>query len=317
MEPHTAQSQPSGSHSSRSAEEDRNYEKYERRKGFISLLEHKYAQQPDDEGRKCFLNALVEYANAHLPSSCSCSFSIGEDYNVEEYTGVFILILGCMFAQQPDGERRKGFLTAMLERISPQQPSSCSAFEEECNDEKYERRKGLITLLEHIYAEQPDDERRKGLLTRLVEYINAQLPSSCRFSLGEDYNVEEYTGFFILILGCMFAQQPDGERRKSFLTTLLERISPQQPSSRRAFEEECNDERRKGLLTTLQEHIGETVPSTTWALLWLADIEKLEDWVNLTKSTAEQRISDFTRLALTNIGVGYNIISSCTYGARP
>ena len=210
MEPHTAQSQPSGSHSSRSAEEDRNYEKYERRKGFISLLEHKYAQQPDDEGRKCFLNALVEYANAHLPSSCSCSFSIGEDYNVEEYTGVFILILGCMFAQQPDGERRK-----------------------------------------------------------------------------------------------------------SFLTTLLERISPQQPSSRRAFEEECNDEGRKGLLTTLQEHIGETVPSTTWALLWLADIEKLEDWVNLTKSTAEQRISDFTRLALTNIGVGYNIISSCTYGARP
>lgn len=44
-------------------------------------------------------------------------------------------------------------------------------------------------------------------------------------------------------------------------------------------EEEFNDVRRKRLLNELEQGIGLTVPPTTWAFLWLADIENLEFFV--------------------------------------
>ena len=64
------------------------------------------------------------------------------------------------------------------------------------------------------------------------------------------------------------------------------------------------------LLHSLQECIGETVPSTTWAFLWLADVEKLQDWQWLGQAT-EERVPGSTRLSLTNVAVGSNIIAKC------
>jgi len=74
-------------------------------------------------------------------------------------------------------------------------------------------------------------------------------------------------------------------------------------------EEEFQDETRKRLLSSLEQHIGLTVPPITWACLWLADIEKLEVWLDQSQKEA---IPDQTRVQLINFEKNLKMVAKCT-----
>jgi hypothetical protein len=74
-------------------------------------------------------------------------------------------------------------------------------------------------------------------------------------------------------------------------------------------EEEFRDETRKTLLSSLEQRIGLTVPPTTWACLWLADIEKLEGWLY---QITHERISGTTRNELIYFDTNLKVIAKCT-----
>ena len=71
------------------------------------------------------------------------------------------------------------------------------------------------------------------------------------------------------------------------------------------------DERRKSLLASLQEHVGETASSTTWALMWLADVEKLQVFSN------QSVMNTVLRDSLTDSSRGPSIIAKCTVEIDP
>jgi hypothetical protein len=74
-------------------------------------------------------------------------------------------------------------------------------------------------------------------------------------------------------------------------------------------EEEFRDQQRRILLSELEQLIGPTVPPTTWAFLWLADIEKLEAWVKMGR---EEPIAHLTRTLLLNFDSTNKVLAKCT-----
>lgn len=74
-------------------------------------------------------------------------------------------------------------------------------------------------------------------------------------------------------------------------------------------EEEFHDQQRIRLLSDLEQLIGLTVPPTTWAFLWLADIENLERWV---KAGREELYPGSVRLQLCEFEHHFKTIAKCT-----
>ena len=73
-------------------------------------------------------------------------------------------------------------------------------------------------------------------------------------------------------------------------------------------EEEFSNGRRKELLNELEQRIGLMVPPSTWALLWLADIDMLEYWVDEHK---REKVRGTTRTRLVRFEDSYRLFRQC------
>jgi hypothetical protein len=73
-------------------------------------------------------------------------------------------------------------------------------------------------------------------------------------------------------------------------------------------EEEFRDETRTRLLRELEQRAGPTLPPTTWACLWLADIEVLEGWLDQSR---KETVAGKTRVELINFDNTFKVLAKC------
>ena len=81
-------------------------------------------------------------------------------------------------------------------------------------------------------------------------------------------------------------------------------------------EEEFSNARRIQLLSELEQYIGLTVPPTTWAFLWLADTECLQDWVRQSREAFRPGLTRqvLTRQVLLGFEIYHGVIRKCIFG---